>query len=253
MTLATAAYIQSQVMIGYFVSYTESDLVSSGTLISVQQAGYTQSRTLFYDDVLTSALVYMAAYASLLQSVNYAGSNTCLTMNLKSLSGISPDPNITQTVYNNAKICGADVYPSIAGVAKCQSFGANDFSDNQTNLQAFAAALRVAYFNVLAQTDTKIPQTENGMNLIKGAIQAVCQQFVSNGFLAPGVWTSPTTFGNQVSLLQNVAQFGYYIYSQPISQQSPANRSARIAPPIQIAAKYAGAEQTGSVIVYVNP
>lgn len=254
-TMAAAAYVQSQNLIAFFVSYTSADLASggSGIIYQITANGYTQSRGLFYDDALGTALNYMAGYASLLLSVNYSGSNTCLTMNLKTLPGISADPNITQTLVNLSSIAGADVYPSIGGVSKVLSFGANDYSDNQVNLQAFAAALRVAYFNVLAQTNTKIPQTENGMNLIKGSLQAVCQQFVTNGFLAPGTWTNPTTFGNQASLLQNVAQFGYYIYSGPISQQAPSARAARQAPPIQIAAKYAGAEQTGTVVVYVNP
>ncbi len=254
-TKAAAAYVQSQNLIAFFVSFTPADLNSggSGILYELMAGGYTQSRGLFYDDALGTALNFMAGYAALLLSVNYAGSNTCLTMNLKTLSGISADPNITQTLVNLSSIAGADVYPSIGGVSKVLSFGANDYSDNQVNLQAFAAALRVAYFNVLAQTNTKIPQTENGMNLIKGALQAVCQQFVTNGFLAPGTWTNPTTFGNQASLIQNVAQFGYYIYSSPISQQAPSARAARQAPPVQIAAKYAGAEQTGTVVVYVNP
>lgn len=251
-TLAAARYIQTQNLIGFFVSYTSSDLSNGGMLYAIQAAGLTQSRCLFYDDVLSTSLGFMASYATLLLSVNYGGSQTCLTMSGKSLSGVTADPNITQTIYNQASLCGADVYAYFGGVPKCTSFVANDTSDNQTNLQAFALALKTAYFNVLAQTNTKIPQTEDGMNIIKAAIRSVCQQFVTNGFIAPGTWTNPTTFGNQTSLIQNVAQFGYYIYSTPVSQQSATARTARQAPLIQLAIKYAGAVQSGSLVVYVN-
>jgi hypothetical protein len=251
-TQASARYIQTQNLIGFFVSYTSSDMQSGGMFYQIQSAGLTQSRCLYYDDVTATALGYMAGYASFLLSVNYAGSNTCLTMNLKSLPGVNPDPNITQTIANIASLCGCDIYPSVGGTPKVLCYGANDFADNQTNLQAFALSIRTAYFNALATVNTKIPQTEDGMNTIKGALQLVCEQFVTNGFIAPGVWNNPTTFGNQALLLSNIAQFGYYIYSSPIATQSAADRTARKAPPIQIGIKYAGAEHTGSVVVNVN-
>ena len=195
----------------------------------------------------------MAAYAGRALSTNFNGSNTTQTMHLKSLSGTQPDPGITQTILTSAIAAGADTYPSIQGVAKVFCSGANDFFDNQYNLQAFIGSLQVAGFNALAQVGTKLPQTEQGMNVLKGAYQQVCQQFVGNDFIAPGAWTSGTTFGNQTSMLSNIASNGYYIYSVPVSQQLPAVRVTRAAPLIQIAVKYAGAIQSSNVIVYVNP
>lgn len=251
--LLAAAVVQTLNKIALFGSYTAADVAPGGMLDLLRSGGFTQSRGLFYDDVLADMLTFVAAYAGLGFSTNFSGSNTTQTMDLKSLSGIQPDPNITQTLYNECIAAGVDVYASIQGVPKVLSQGANDFFDNQFNLQSFVGALQVATFNALATTNTKVPQTEGGMNILKNAIRQVCQQYVTNQFLAPGAWNSSTSFGPGTLLVQNVAQYGYYIYSQPVSQQLQSVRITRAAPLIQMAIKYAGAIQTVSVVVNVNP
>ncbi len=193
-----------------------------------------------------------ASYAGRALSVNFSGSNTTTTMALKDLTGVQPDPSMTQTLYNKAKAAGADIYVSFQGVPKVQCFGANSFFDQVYNLRWFVGALQVAGFNFLAQSSTKVPQTEAGMDGLKGAYRAVCEQAISNQYGAPGTWSSPTTFGNQADLYANIAQRGYYIYSLPVAQQLQVDREARIAPLVQIALKEAGAIQSSTVIVNVN-
>ena len=252
--LAAASVIQANNMIGLFVSDTSADVVPvTGMLSLLAQGGFTQSRGLFYGGTLTQALQFMAAYAGLGFSVNFNASLSTITMNLKTLAAILPDPTITQTIQTQCVTSGVDTYPSIDGVAKVLCQGANDFFDNQYNLQWFAGALTVAYFNTLAQVSTKVAQTENGMGIIKSALRAVCVQANTNGFLAPGTWNNPTTFGSQTDFYNNISQYGYYIYSSPVSQQLPAVRATRAAVPISIAIKYAGAIQSGTCVVYVNP
>jgi hypothetical protein len=253
-TTDAAAVVQALNKLVFFVSNDSAAIEVNGIFDLVRLATDTHSRCLYYgSDTLVDALIMGASYAGLGLSTNFSGSNTTQTMHLKSLNGVIPDPSMTQTLLNKALAAGADTYVSIQGVPKVFCSGANDFFDNQYNLGAFAGALQVALFNALATTNTKIPQTEGGMDVLKSAARAVCEQYVSNQFLAPGVWTNPTTFGNQANLLLNVSQRGYYIYSSPISQQSPADRADRKAPLVQIAAKYAGAIHSATVIVYVNP
>ncbi len=173
-------------------------------------------------------------------------------MHLKDLSGILPDPTITQTLLEKAKTAGADTYISLQGVPKVFCVGANSFYDQVYNLGWFVGALEVAGFNYLAQSSTKVPQTENGMDGLKAAYRAICAQAITNAYGAPGTWNSPTTFGNQKDLYANIQQLGYYIYSQPIALQLQVDRAARQAPLVQIALKEAGAIQSSSVIIYVN-
>ena len=225
-----------------------------GAFSTIQSAGNYNTRCLYYSTSALAARLYAASYASLGMSVNFNGSNTALTMSLKQLAGISIDPGINQTIYQAAFTAGVDVYGGITNYA-CVSFstGANKYFDEVFNLIWFVASLKVAGFNALAQASTKVPQTEAGVSVLKTAYRQVCLTAVSNGYIAPGTWTSAEWFGVQTDFINNILNAGFYIYSAPVNQQSAANRVARQAPLIQIAVKEAGAIQSTSVIVSINP
>lgn len=252
--LAAAAVVQALVKLMVFVTPTEADVETGGLVDDVRSGGFTKTRCLFYGSTTDNMhLIFAAAYAGRGFSTVFSGSNTTQTMHLKTLSGVLPDESMTQTLLQKCQDAGADVYISLQGVSKTFTSGANRFFDQIFNECWFVGALQVAGFNALAQSDTKVPQTENGMNILKSAYRAVCRQGITNQYGAPGTWTSPTTFGNQADLYLNISQFGFYVYSAPISQQLPADREDRIAPLVQIAFKEAGAIHKSNVVVYVNP
>ena len=254
--LAAAIIVQALPLMLFVVSYATSDILPGGMIDLVRTATDTQTRCLFYEDSTVlglNAVLYAAAYAGRALSVNFTGSLTTITMNLKQLAGIQPDPNINTTFKADATAAGADIYISYGGSPENLCSGKNNFFDNIQNILWFAGDIQVSYFNYLAQTSTKILQTEDGMTGLKGALTQVCKQAIDNGFLAPGLWNSPTTFGNLTDFYANIASFGFYIWSTPISQQSATDRSNRVAPLCQIAIKYAGALQSGTVIINVNP
>jgi hypothetical protein len=252
--LAAAAIVQALNKIAFFVSNNQADITTGGMVDLLRSGSFTQTRGLYYGDSnFMNDLIFMASYAGRALSTNFTGSNTTQTMHLKALAGVQPDPTITQTILNTAIAAGADTYISLQGVPSVFCSGANTFFDRVYNLQWFVGALQVAGFNYLATTSTKVPQTEAGMDGLKGAYRSVCEQGVTNQYGAPGSWNSPTVFGNPSDLILNVAQRGYYIYSTPIAQQSQTNRVARQAPLVQIAFKEAGAIQSSTVIVNVNP
>ena len=99
---------------------------------------------------------------------------------------------------------------------------------------------------------TKLAQTEEGVDVLKGAYRTVCEQARSNQYCASGTWTSSTTFGNLEDFLRNILEVGYYIFSSSVANQLPADRAARIAPLIQIALKEAGAIHSADVIININ-
>jgi hypothetical protein len=251
--LDAAAVVEALNKIVFFVQKDSASISPGGTLDLLTTGDFHKSRGLYYGgETDLSALLMMAAYAGRALSTNFTGSNTTQTMHLKDLLGIQPDPSMTQTLLNLALAAGADTYISLQGVAKVFCSGANHFFDQVYNLGWLVGALQIAGFNYLAQSSTKIPQTENGMDGLKGAYRDVCEQAVTNQYSAPGQWKSSTTFGNQADLLANVLQRGYYIYSVPIGQQSQADRLDRKAPLVQIALKEAGAIQESDVIVNIN-
>lgn len=252
-TMDAAAVVQALNKVAFFVQKDEAAINTEGLFDDIRVANLTKSRGLYYGGATDlSALEMQAAYAGRSLSTNFSGSNTTQTMQLKDLVGILPDPSMTQSIYNKAQACGADVYASLQGTAKVATSGANKFFDQVYNLGWFVGAIEIAGFNYLAQSSTKIPQTEQGMSGLKGAYRRICQQGVTNTYIAPGTWNDPTTFGNQSDFYQNIEQLGYYIYSAPIGLQSQADREDRKAPLVQIAVKEAGAIQTSTVIIYVN-
>jgi hypothetical protein len=229
-----------------------ASLNTGGLFEQIHSANLTQARMFIYTTGATEARVNIAAAASRLMCTNFEGSNTCSSMQMKDIVGVTADPGISQTVLNLCETIGVDFCGNFKNLPKFFSTGGNDYSDNVYNTMWLAFALEVAGFNAIATTSTKIPQTEPGMNILKGAYIDVLNQGVRNGFLAPGSWTSPELFGNPEDLRANVAQQGWYIYSQPVTQQRQVEREARHAPLIQIAVKFAGAVHDSDVIVFIN-
>lgn len=252
--LAAADYVQTQTMMLFTGSQDSATLtVTTGLFWKIFNRGDTQTRCQIYlNGTYNDAVVETAAYCGRALSTDFAGSNTTQTMHMKNLATISVDANMTETLFNAAVIAGADMYASFRGVPKVFSTGANRFFDQVYNQAWFVSALQTGLFNVLAQTTTKIPQTERGVGLLKSAARLVCAQAVSNGYVAPGTWTSPDTFGNPVDFLRVISEQGFYVFTLPLSQQSASDRAARKSPLVQIALKEAGAIHSSNILININ-
>ncbi len=244
---STASAIQSRDMIFVHQFTSTEDLEpTTGICSIIKNATQTKTRCLYYSDPSTANLV-KASYAGRGFSVNFAGSNTTMTMNLETLANVVPDTKITQTIFVKAKTAGADLYGDVQSSPIVVSNGANQFFDSVYNQIWFKLALEVAGFNYLKQTNTKTPQTETGMDGLKGAYAKVCDRAITNEMFAAGNEWNGSTFGNPEDFKRNIIDKGYYIYSQPIAQQSQVDRDARKAPLIQIAGKESGAIHSSTV------
>ena len=224
----------------------------AGVFTDIKTASDRQTRCMYYSVSALAARLFAAAAFGRGFSVNFAGSRTAITMNMKQLVGIVADPGVTQTYWNAAQTAGVDTYVSYAGVSSYVSNGANGYFDDIYNLIWFVNQIKVVGFNALAQVSTKIPQTENGMSLLKSAFRAICEQARSNGYIAEGQWNSSEWFGVQSDMNDNILARGYYIYSQPVNLQNTTDRANRVAPLVQIALKQAGAIHSASVLIQVN-
>ena len=216
----------------------------------------TNTKCLYYsygDDAAQNARIFAAAYLSKALSVNYGGSNTTMTMNLKDLAGIQADTNISETILGQCETAGADCYPSIEGLAKVISNAQGGmYFDQVLNQIWFVNTIQRNVFNVLATTRTKIAQTDANLEIITKAIRQVCNQAVTNGYLAPGTWNSSDIFGNYEDFHRNIEEFGFYIYHMPVAEQSQTDRQARKAPVYQIAGKEAGAVHSANILIYIE-
>ena len=248
--LANAATIQTYNMLWLEGTCSLANISVLGN--AIKAGGYTRTHALGYSNGLESMKCEIAGALSRALSVNWDGTNTANTLNLKQLATIQPDLNLDQTYYGQAKQYGVDLYGSTQGYSCYYSFDNGAFIDEIVMDMFLKSKLEVAIFNALATTNSKVPQTEAGVAVIKSAIQNILTQGVRNGYIAAGKWNSPANrFGNVEDFDANIEQHGYYIYSQPVSQQAQADREARKCPLIQIAVKRSGAihSVTGEVIL----
>ena len=216
----------------------------------IKSAGLGKTRTLAYSK--DNHKVAIATYASVASSVNYSGSNTANTMNLKTLTGILGDSGLNDTYLLSAQSNGVDIYANTGGISVVYSNDNNGYTDDIKNQLWLKKALEVAGFNYLLQTNTKIPQTEEGMTGLKNAYAQVCEQAIRNGVVGAGTWNGSIPFGDAEKFTEAIEQKGYYIYSIPIAQQPQTEREQRKAPVVQIALKFSGAIHFSDVIVTIQ-
>ncbi len=247
---SNAAAIQSLDVTYYNDMNSLKDIAILGK--AIKAAGLGKTRSLAYSVSPQSAKIAMATYATIAKSVNYEGSDTANTMNLKTLTGLVGDSGLSDSYVLSAQTNGVDIYGLTGGLSVIYSNDNNGYTDDIENQLWLKKAVEVAGFNYLRQTNTKIPQTEQGMTGLRNAYGQVCEQAVRNGVAAPGTWNGAVPFGDPEDFKRNIEEKGYYIYSIPVAQQSQAERESRKAPVVQIAIKLSGAFHFSEVIITVQ-
>lgn len=248
--LTNSTAIQAKDVIYYNDMTSLIDMADLGA--SIKGAGNGKTRTLAYSQSAESAKVAIATYATIAQSVNYNGSNTAMTMNLKTLTGLIGDNGLSDTYVLSANTNGVDIYGNTGGLSVVYSNDNNGYTDDITANLWHKKATEIAGFNYLRQTNTKIPQTEVGMTGLKNAYAQVCEKAIRNNTIAPGTWNTAIPFGDPEDFKRNIEEKGYYIYSIPVAQQAQTEREARKAPVCQIALKRSGAFHFSEVVITVE-
>ena len=148
---------------------------------------------------------------------------------------------------NNANIFVE--YDNSTAIIQPGVVASGQFIDTIFGADWLAITTQQALYNALYTTSTKIPQTDDGMNLLVASVTSVLDQGVDNGLLAPGLWTN-SGFGTLKT--GDYLPKGYYVYFTPIAKQNIADRAARKSTVIQIAAKLAGAIQSVEAVINFN-
>ena len=184
-------------------------------------------------------------------SVNFSANRSTITLMYKQEPGVVAQ-NITETQAQTlkAKRCNVFVnYMNDTAIIQYGVMSGQAYFDEIHGLDWFSDALQTAEYNLLYQSKTKIPQTDAGQNQLVNVASGVCAEAINNGLIAPGQWNADG-FG-QLSRGDYLAE-GFYIYTQPMAAQDQSIREQRVAPPIQIALKLAGAIHEIDCIVDVN-
>lgn len=250
--LAVSAYVEaSGPKHVHAISTQEAGCISAVSTTDImyqaKALGYLRTFTQYSS---TSAYAALSAMGRIL-SVDYEGSQTAITLKFKNEPGVIAEQlTASQADAIDAKNGNVFVnYNNGTSILQQGVMANGQFTDTVTGTDWLAITCQRDVYNALYTSNTKVPQTDEGMALLKTVVEARCAQGVANGLLAPGVWQS-----NGFGLLKtgDFLSKGYYVFSAPLSQQNSANRAARMAAPIQVAVKLAGAIHSVNVTINVN-
>ena len=258
--LAIAAFVEAldtTRLFGVTIQNTNvlSSVVSNDLASEMMALAFQQSFNMY----CSSNPYSVASVFGRLFSVVLTGSSTMIDLMYKQMPGITAE-NLTTDEADvlQGKRCnvyvGYDNATSIFqyGVTSIFQYGVTSgpaFIDETFGDNALQNTIQTDVYNVNYTSPTKVPQTDQGENAYVNAISQACQQFVVNGYLAPGVWNAPG-FGSLTE--GQYLKTGYYIYAPSVASQSQSDRAARKSVPFQVAAKEAGSTQTVQIDVAVN-
>lgn len=235
----------------YWLTSPDAGTLNSATTTDIayqlKQLRYKRTFTQFSSSDPNAA---MSAAARLL-TTDFRGNSTVITLKFKN------EPGVVAEALNNSQVVAAEGknanlfvnYNNDTAIIEQGVMADGTFADIVTGTDWLAVTIQQVLYNLLYTSTTKIPQTDPGMAILKTGCAQVCNQGVINGLLAPGVWNA-----NGFGLLKqgDYLPQGFYIYSASVDTQNQADRSARMAMPIQIAAKLAGAIHSVNVAITVN-
>jgi hypothetical protein len=246
-----AAFIQGA-SISRIFGFTETDTRVLDAAWTTDMASrlkalnYTRSFVTFSANKYAVASMFGRAF-----SVNFSANRSTITLMYKQEPGVVAELlTETQAQTLKAKRCNVFVqYQNDTAIIQYGVMSGQAYFDEIHGLDWFTDALQTALYNLLYQSKTKIPQTDAGQNQLVNTASNVCAEAINNGLVAPGQWNADG-FG-QLERGQFLTE-GFYIYTQPMALQDQSIREQRIAPPIQIALKLAGAIHEIDAIIDVN-
>jgi hypothetical protein len=162
-------------------------------------------------------------------TVDFNGSNTTITLKFKQEPGIAPE-NLTLSQVTALEDKNANVFveqENDTAILEQGKMANGYFFDEVHNSDWLANRVQNDLYNVLYQSQTKIPQTDAGMTQLVAAAEGGMIQSVENGMCAPGLWTGPDigTLKTNTPLSK-----GYFIWMPLVRTQAQADREARKAP-----------------------
>lgn len=250
--LAAAAIIEASnpaCIVGFTTSSTDEIDPTKDDSLGAQLAGLGYNRTmLMYSSTNDHAC---ASVMGRMSTVNFEGSNTTITLKFKQCPGVTSE-NLRTSQANALKDHNVNVfaaYNNDTSILQEGTMSGGWFIDEVHGLDWLQNYVQTAIWNLLYTSNPKIGQDETGIERLTSTIARAMDQAVTNGLVAPGVWN-----GDEFGSLKagDTLSTGYYIYVQPLAEQSQADREARQAPPIQIAAKLKGAIHFVDVAITVN-
>lgn len=181
---------------------------------------------------------------------NSTTASSAYTLAFKTVTGVLPQ-NLSTNEYLNLKSYNGNAYTNVANKFNFIMPGvmaSGVHYDEVFALDILKGLIENNILNLLA-SHLVVPQTDDGVSILMAQIASACDEVVSIGYIAPGIWR-----GNTVKTLQygDALPKGYAVLADTVEEQSQTDREQRIAPPMYACVKMAGATEHATVAVYVN-
>lgn len=249
--IAAAGFIEAASparMIGFTTRNTfEIDSTHADTLgAKLKALGYKRTVVMYS----STSDVAVASIFGRMSTVNFEGSNTCITLKFKQCPGVAAE-NLRISQANTLKSHNVNVFAAYQNDTSILREGITSggwFIDETHGLDWLQNRVETDLWNLL-YTSKKVGQDEIGADNLVATVSKALEQGVKNWLIAPGVWN-----GDSFGALKtgDTLATGYYVYIQPFDEQSQSDREARKAPPIQIAVKLKGAIHFVDCTITVN-
>lgn len=228
----------------------------SGTDISSQLQALGYSRV--FTQYSSSSPHAVMAIPGIVSTVDFLGSNTLYTLKFQQEVGVVAETlTETQAAALGAKNCNVSVKYNLSttngapiGILQQGTMADGTFFDVIHGTDWLQNFIQTNLFNLYIQAAPgKIPGTDAGLTQNVTNITQSLEQSVTNGLVAPGIWTGP-----DIGAIKNgqMLSQGYYVFAPPVSSRSAAQASARQTPVMQVAIKLSEAFHGANVLLNVN-
>jgi hypothetical protein len=246
---AIAPYIEAvEPSSTFFYTTVDADVLAGtagNVMLTLKAASY--KRSIGQYSTSPDAAASIMGYA---MGANTGLANTSYTLAHKKEVGVVPEAlTANQVTIMNAQ--NGNYYVNRGNTYNVfqQGIMANGMHfDEIINLDMLVNDIQLAVMDLLTAV-SKVPQNEGGVTLLVSAITGPCNSARDRGFLSPGVWNAPSILNLNTG--DSLSQ-GYLILTATIDSQSASDRSSRIAPPIYVCVKLAGAIEFVSIQINVN-
>ncbi len=240
-----AAFVEaSDIYTVWFHLVTASSYTTK--MSALKSAGYMRTMAIYSSGTATITAGIMGRAMGL----NYDGS-PAFNLAYKAIAGATPESTLTAANLNAILNANGNVYVQQGSYYNLFRQGkmANGFAfDDVLMADMLANKIQTEVMNTLT-AENKIPQTDEGVQILMNVISGPCEEMLSRGYLAPGVWNR-----NSVLTLArgDMLTKGYKIMTTSVNDQSQTDRDARKAPPIYVCVKTAGAIEYVVLAITVN-
>jgi hypothetical protein len=218
-------------------------------------AGYVKCKTNKYAFATYSTSEPDAGLGALarIAVTDYTQYRSVITLWGKSIGGVSGE-DLDQAQYEGLRTKNCNVVAPFGANSPIYTYGTmGDGSyidqvfgltwlDNEIKTQIYAAMTAVG----------RIAQTDEDVAKLVEAFEVALRKAVVNGLLAPGYWPK-TVAGVGTVKPGDFLRDGFYVYAEPVSSMSQADRNTRVSPPITALATGSGAVQKANLKLIFSP